>query len=182
MPRSKFDATPIDDEDLFLGDDTSDEVENDIPGEEQAEDEDDEEDDQEDDDFDEDYFASTYRPLSNLPTPPPSSQSSLIQFPGNEDDALESSLLGPAVHLVNMLPSACSIVTPSVPLVQAMLTRAQLPINTIALAVCILDSLDSRFARTWRLTCPLAHQAPSTTAGKRHTLPSPLTPDRKSVV
>lgn len=83
-----------------------------------------------------------------------------------------------------MLPPACSIVTPSVPLVQAMLTRAQLPINTIALAVCVLDSLDSRFARTWRLTCPLG-AAPQTTtsssttastAGKRHTLPSPLTP------
>ena len=75
-----------------------------------------------------------------------------------------------------MLPPACSLVTPSVPLVQAMLTRAQLPINTIALAVCILDSLDSRFARTWRLSCPLGAAPPTSPAGKRHTLPWPLTP------
>ncbi|KAF4587223.1 cyclin protein [Ophiocordyceps camponoti-floridani] len=35
------------------------------------------------------------------------------------------------------------------------------PLETIALAVCILDSLDARFGRTWRLTCPL--QPPPTT-------------------
>lgn len=29
-------------------------------------------------DFDEEYFAQTYKPLSNLPTPPPSSRDSLI--------------------------------------------------------------------------------------------------------
>ncbi|EPE10625.1 hypothetical protein F503_05720 [Ophiostoma piceae UAMH 11346] len=164
-------AAAIDDEDLFLGDDAGDDVENDNQGEDHDEAEDDE-----DDGFDDDYFASTYRPLSNLPTPPPSSKSSLVQSPSDQDAALESSLLGPAVHLVNMLPPACSIVTPSVPLVQAMLTRAQLPINTIALAVCILDSLDSRFARIWRLTCPLGAAPQTSTAGKRHTLPSPLTP------
>ncbi|OAA62572.1 hypothetical protein SPI_04112 [Niveomyces insectorum RCEF 264] len=104
------------------------------------------------------YFATSYyRPLSNLPTPPPSSRnSSVLNSPQlDQGEALESSLLGPAVHLVNMLPPAASLATPSVPLVQAMLTRAQLPLDTIALAVCILDALDSRFARAWRLTCPL---------------------------
>lgn len=54
-----------------------------------------------DDDFDidEEYFARTYRPLSNLPTPPPSSrESSAAQSPKSllEDGALlESGLLGP---------------------------------------------------------------------------------------
>ncbi|EFX02652.1 hypothetical protein CMQ_2581 [Grosmannia clavigera kw1407] len=110
-----------------------------------------------DDLSDDDYFSSTYRPLSNLPTPPPSSRnSSALQSPQLEQgEALEESLLGPAIHLVNMLPPAASLATPSVPLVQAMLTRAALPLDTIALAVCILDSLDARFSRTWRLTCPL---------------------------
>ena len=91
-PRTaKFlDAATIDDEDLFLGDDAGDDVENDIPGE----DHDEAEDDDEDDGLDEDYFASTYRPLSNLPTPPPSSRSPLVQPPSDQDAALESSLLG----------------------------------------------------------------------------------------
>lgn len=83
-----------------------------------------------------------------------------------------------------MLPPAASLATPSVALVQAMLTRARLPLNTVALAVCILDSLDSRFARAWRLTCPLGAPAspsllsapPPSEKEKRHTLPSPLSP------
>lgn len=37
----------------------------------------------------------------------------------------------------------------------AILTRADLPLETIALAVCILDSLNSRFALQWRKNCPL---------------------------
>lgn len=46
------------------------------------------------------------------------------------------------------------------------LTRANLPSETIALAVCILDSLNSKFSHNWRLSCPLAargtqqHRAP----------------------
>ncbi|CAK7198529.1 hypothetical protein SEUCBS139899_001192 [Sporothrix eucalyptigena] len=177
----KFDTTTtIDDEDLFLGDDSNDvDVDADVDVEEE---------DDEYDDFDEDYFSSTYRPLSNLPTPPPSSHTSLAHSPEDHSETLESSLLlGPAVHLVNMLPPAASLATPSVALVQAMLARAQLPLDTVALAVCILDSLDSRFARTWRLSCPLGAPtlatapsapsvAPTTPAEKRHTLPSPLSP------
>lgn len=56
-------------------------------------------------------------------------------------------------------------------LVQAILSRASLPIETVALAVCVLDSLTARFARTWRLTCPLQQPV---TANKRHTLPPSL--------
>jgi hypothetical protein len=57
-----------------------------------------------------------------------------------------------------------------VALVQTILARASLPIETIALAVCVLDSLDTRFARTWRLSCPLRPDGFPTTS-KRHTLP-----------
>lgn len=47
-----------------------------------------------------------------------------------------------------------------------MITRADLPLETIALAVCILDSLDSKFSRKWRVSLPLA--APL--LNKRHTI------------
>ncbi|KJR81818.1 uncharacterized protein SPSK_00783 [Sporothrix schenckii 1099-18] len=191
---SKLADTPaIDDEDLFLGDEgdhDNDNDDNDNHVEADDEEDEDEDDDDGDDDFDEDYFSSTYRPLSNLPTPPPSSHtSSLAQSPyagahahghahgyahgyahghahgpSTAPDASDSPLLGPAVHLVNLLPPAASLATPSVALVQAMLARAALPLDTVALAVCILDSLDSRFARAWRLTCPLTPPAAPPTA------------------
>jgi hypothetical protein len=63
--------------------------------------------------------------------------------------------LGPAIHSTNLIPSSTSLTTASVPLVHAILTRADLPLETIALAVCILDSLNSRFALQWRKGCPL---------------------------
>ena len=66
--------------------------------------------------------------------------------------------------------------TASVPLVQAMLARAALPIETVALAVCILDSLNASFARIWRLACPLLPGWP--TISKRHTLPPALPEER----
>jgi len=82
-----------------------------------------------------------------------------------------------------MLPPAASLATPSVALVQAILSRAKLPLDTIALAVCILDSLDSRFARSWRLSCPLACLelcSLSQGGAKRHTLPaSPALADQQ---
>lgn len=66
---------------------------------------------------------------------------------------------GPAIHLTNLIPSSTSLTTSSVPLVHAILTRADLPLETIALAVCILDSLNSRFALQWRKGCPLTSQS-----------------------
>ncbi|KUI68786.1 hypothetical protein VM1G_04422 [Cytospora mali] len=122
-----------------------------------------------DEDFDLEYFSRTYKPLSNLPTPPPSSRNSASCSPiiGVDDDAdVESTLLGPAVHLVNLHPPSASISSPSVSLVQAMITRADLPLETIALAVCILDSLDSKFSRKWRVSLPLA----TPLINKRHTI------------
>lgn len=144
------------------------------------------------------YF--TYRPLSNLPTPPPSSrESSAAQSPKTtleDGEELEAKLrgsypnlpyiydcviltlfsnIGPAIHLVNLIPSSASLAIASVHLVQAMLSRAGLPIETVALAVCILDSLDAKFARTWRVSCPLRSASPTTsTTSKRHTMPPGL--------
>lgn len=42
-----------------------------------------------------------------------------------------------------------------------MLSRADLPLETIALAVCILDSLDSSFALAFRKNCPLTTPSPA---------------------
>jgi hypothetical protein len=129
------------------------------------------------------YF--TYRPLSNLPTPPPSSRnSSAAQSPRttlDDGEPLMPRFRGPAIHLVNLIPSSASLAMASVPLVQAILSRANLPIETVALAVCILDSLDSRFARRWRLSCPLLSDYFSPTS-KRHTLPAaPIMPQRQQL-
>lgn len=98
------------------------------------------------------------------PPPPPSPSASA-------DGPLFHVAAGPAIHLVNLIPSAASLATASVPLVQALLTRADVPIETVALAVCILDSLGSRFARAWRLSCPLVPNTLMPPASKRHTLP-----------
>ncbi|KAH7145833.1 hypothetical protein B0J13DRAFT_328669 [Dactylonectria estremocensis] len=129
------------------------------------------------------YF--TYRPLSNLPTPPPSSRnSSAAQSPRttlDDGEPLMPRFRGPAIHLVNLIPSSASLATASVTLVQALLSRANLPIETVALAVCILDSLDSRFARRWRLSCPLLSDYFSSSS-KRHTLPpSPFLPQHQQL-
>ncbi|KAJ4411273.1 hypothetical protein N0V82_009057 [Gnomoniopsis sp. IMI 355080] len=124
-----------------------------------------------DDDFDFEYFSRTYKPLSNLPTPPPSNRNSVTSSPvlGEEDANADSSLLGPAVHLVNLHPPGASVKAPSVSLVQTILSRAALPLETIALAVCILDSLDAKFSRKFRMSLPLAtNPLPS----KRHTITS----------
>ncbi|KAK1596355.1 uncharacterized protein LY79DRAFT_509608 [Colletotrichum navitas] len=125
----------------------------------------------------------TYRPLSNLPTPPPSSRnSSAHQSPKmtlEDGEVLHERFLGPAIHLVNLIPTSASLTTPSVPLVQAMLSRTGLPLETIALAACILDSLNSKFALSWRLQCPLLVES-ALPANKRHTLGhSPLLDRRR---
>ncbi|TWU76427.1 hypothetical protein ED733_006945 [Metarhizium rileyi] len=121
------------------------------------------------------YF--TYRPLSNLPTPPPTYKEA--KSPGtaaygglDNGEPLKAKYRGPAIHLVNLIPSSASLATASVPMVQAILSRADLSIETIALAVCILDSLGKKFARAWRLSCPLLPGAlAASPTNKRHTLP-----------
>jgi len=116
---------------------------------------------------DEAYFFKTYIPLSNLPTPPSgflsdeTSQQHTPECLHSLDEPLDPELLGPAIHLTNLIPSSTTLTTPSVPLVHAILMRAFLPIETIALAVCILDSLNSRFAISWRYAYPLVPTSPS---------------------
>ncbi|KAI1379534.1 hypothetical protein F4677DRAFT_442510 [Hypoxylon crocopeplum] len=122
--------------------------------------------------FDDTYFRQFYKPLSNLPTPPPSKNSSANQSPrlvGEDAESFSSEFLGPAAHLARMLPPGASFMTPSIPIVQGILARANLPMDIIALAACILDSLNSRFSRSWRISFPLNK---SCELPKRHTLPS----------
>ncbi|TAQ89970.1 hypothetical protein B7494_g1700 [Chlorociboria aeruginascens] len=115
------------------------------------------------------YFSKTYVPLSNLPTPPPSSHSqasSRQHTPSSSispQELLAPELLGPSIHLTNLIPSSTSLLTPSIPLVYSILTRAALPPEILALAVCILDSLNSRFALSWRMCCPLNTPCPPLT-------------------
>jgi hypothetical protein len=53
-----------------------------------------------------------------------------------------------------------------------MLVRSGLPMDAIALAVCIMDSLSSKFSLNWRLVCPLAQREAANEQSKRHTLPA----------
>lgn len=53
--------------------------------------------------------------------------------------------------------------TPSFTVVQEMLVRADLPMDVIALAVCILDSLTWKFSRSWRASFPLSPIMTTTT-------------------
>lgn len=129
----------------------------------------------EDDYLDEHYF--TYRPLSNLPTPPPSSRTSSAdqspRAPLDDGELLQDKFLGPATHLANLVPTSASLMTPSVPLVQALLSRTDLQLEAIALAACILDSLNSKFALSWRLQCPLIPDLQASPS-KRHSLAGPF--------
>ena len=76
---------------------------------------------------------------------------------------------------MNLVPPTASLALPSVTLVHEILSLADLPLDTIALAVCILDSLNSRFSLNWRLVCPLGQRDTPADQAKRHTLPaSPL--------
>jgi hypothetical protein len=72
--------------------------------------------------------------------------------------------------LVNLVPPAASLSVPSVTLVHEMLVRSDLPMDVIALAVCILDSLNSKFSLNWRLRCPLSQHEPTNEVTKRHTI------------
>lgn len=62
--------------------------------------------------------------------------------------------------------------------VQTILSRANLPMDTIALAVCILDALPTRFRNKWRMAYPRI----TSDAAKRHTLPpGPIQPPSDAV-
>lgn len=98
------------------------------------------------------YFAS-YVPLSNLPTPPLAKRSALNAVytkPIPEDVVLTSDLAGPAIYLANLVPSNACVHRPSVATIHDFLFRAELSLEIIGLAACILDALGSRFAPEWR--------------------------------
>ncbi|KAI9745813.1 MAG: hypothetical protein M1818_000494 [Claussenomyces sp. TS43310] len=105
-------------------------------------------------DRDSPYFSKPYVPLSNLPTPPRSPEMISIQSSLGLGTLKNPELLGPAIHLANLVPSAVSIREPDPRVVYDLLVRAALPQEIIALACCILDCLDSHFAATWRRRCP----------------------------
>ncbi|KAF8859072.1 hypothetical protein BDZ45DRAFT_590241 [Acephala macrosclerotiorum] len=108
------------------------------------------------------YFTKTYVPLSSLPTPPLSHSrtNSRQQTPEafSPGQILDPELFGPALHLKNLIPTSTSLTAATIPLVHSILTLSDLPLETIALAVSILDSLNSRFALHWRQGFPLTVQ------------------------
>lgn len=80
-----------------------------------------------------------------------------------------------------MLPPGLSIEPASAAVVQSMLGQADLPMDTIALAVCILDALPSRFRNRWRAAYPRSRH--TSLSAKRHTLPSgPIQPPPNEAV
>lgn len=64
--------------------------------------------------------------------------------------------------------------TPSFTIVQEMLVRADLPMDVIALAVCILDSLTWKFSRSWRAAFPLT---PTSTDNNNNNTDEPEPPN-----
>ncbi|KAI9826008.1 MAG: hypothetical protein M1819_007463 [Sarea resinae] len=117
-----------------------------------------------------DFYLTPYLPLSNLPTPPSSPDGGSRQpvvadtdLGIEEDEVFDPDLLGPAHHLCNLVPPNTSISRPSPRLIHAFLSRVELPIETIALAACILDNLSTRFTQAWRrecLNCPSPSPSP----------------------
>ncbi|KFX94250.1 hypothetical protein O988_06406 [Pseudogymnoascus sp. VKM F-3808] len=117
-----------------------------------------------DSESDSEYYFHTYAPLSCFPTPPLSAHTSSPPSPFPDtpsDSSLDTSLRGPATYLSNLIPCAASLLSPSPSLTHSLLTHANLPMETLALAACILDSLTPRFATLWRRSLPL-HALPET--------------------
>ncbi|ORY16821.1 hypothetical protein BCR34DRAFT_622259 [Clohesyomyces aquaticus] len=114
------------------------------------------------------YFAN-YVPLSNLPTPPPAKET----FAGKTNKAPVY-----ARHLSNLVPSNICTHRPYVPTIQSILSRANLPIEILAFAACILDALSQRFAsslRSCHLPCSSSLEFRSTFNGFRQ--PPPVDPE-----
>lgn len=126
--------------------------------------------------FDDAYFRKLGKPLSNLPTPPPSSRDSSAspspRLLSNDVDGLDLEFLAPAVYLTRVMPPGLSNDSPSIDLVKTILSNANLAMNILALAGCILEAIPMRFRKIWRMSYPRTRAA-----HKRHTLPSgPIQP------
>ncbi|KAF2629011.1 hypothetical protein BU25DRAFT_390015 [Macroventuria anomochaeta] len=100
------------------------------------------------------YFA-TCGSLSNLPTPPPAREHTIIEKPISTTSDLHElapELQAHATHLANLVPLNISTTRPFVPGIRGFLERSCLPDEVVAFAACILDALSYRFAATWRET------------------------------
>jgi len=106
-----------------------------------------------------DEYFDNYVPLSSLPTPPLSSTAPTpTEETFGEADPL---VLGQAKHLANLVPQQGIRLPPQISTIASMVTRAQLPLETLALAACVLDALSSQFGRTWRnVVCKLPSSSP----------------------
>ncbi|KAF2731306.1 hypothetical protein EJ04DRAFT_566942 [Polyplosphaeria fusca] len=124
------------------------------------------------------YFAS-YEPLSNLPTPPPANMSPVVQ-PSHANMTTISTRpdVSPelevyAAQLANLVPTNASPLRASTATLADVLGRANLPVDLVAFAACVLDALTSHFVTSWRtvssMSCPSdlklgpllhCHQAP----------------------
>lgn len=80
-----------------------------------------------DDDFDFEYFSRTYKPLSNLPTPPPSNRNSVASSPvlGDDDDLnADTALLG-MLDTFHTLSFTCVCALTNQPVSQAQQSTSQ---------------------------------------------------------
>ncbi|KAF2762137.1 hypothetical protein EJ05DRAFT_198653 [Pseudovirgaria hyperparasitica] len=110
-----------------------------------------------------DYFAN-YVPLSSLPTPPEpvgsdGEEGCRNTRQGYGSERLRDSYYGPSLHLANLIPSGVCLHRPSPSAIQSYLQRCMLPLETIALAGCVLDSLSLKFSRKIREAFAAAHIA-----------------------
>lgn len=97
-------------------------------------------------------FEKRYVPLSHLPTPPLSASRS-VDLGETEVLLVDAEFLGPAKHLVSMIPRNASRESPSVQVMADILQSASLRLAVISLACCVLDCLSDQFLRQWRCGC-----------------------------
>lgn len=112
-------------------------------------------------------MASKYAPLSNLPTPPLSSEEVDVKPYSDPTHPASMSLDGESVRLGFLIahqltsPAAAQYISRLIPQgasrkplgadhIHVYLHRSGLPEYTIAMAACVLDALSSFFVRTWR--------------------------------
>ncbi|KAI5781421.1 hypothetical protein EDC01DRAFT_665665 [Geopyxis carbonaria] len=107
------------------------------------------------DNIDFEQFEQRYQPLSHLPTPPLSNSCSISieSFADDPEENLDPEFFAPASYLANMVPRNASREPPLVKYLHGILQRANLRLEVVSLACCVLDCLSGRFVRRWRLEC-----------------------------
>lgn len=124
-------------------------------------------------------MASKYAPLSNLPTPPSSSEEMDIEASHDPNHSAPLSFEGmskkiglliaqrlicsaPAQYISRLIPQGALRKPLGAEHIHVYLHRSGLPEYTIAMAACILDALSSFFIRTWRKDLTIATMTQST--------------------